>query len=257
MIIQSENGEHRLKSEFSELDAETLDPWVRVCVPPPFGLTFDREDFRVLLAKLIADFKPDVILLDPWNAVARDDKAADYLETFRLIRLVIPAGDDAPALGIVAHTRKPKPDERTTGRGLLATLAGSYALGSVPRCVFVMQAASDDPEDRRVIWTCCKNNDGELGACSAWVRSNGLFAPAADFDWEAFDNAGKADRVSVTGEHMAAIFENGATRPTRASAAKLLMDQFGIGRTAAYDALKLDGRFAGRLKEADRLLSWH
>ena len=163
-----------------------------MCVPPPFGLTFEREDFRALLAKEIAAFKPDVIVLDPWNAVAPDDRAADYLETFRVIRSVIPAGDDAPALGIVAHTRKPKSDEKAGGRGLLNLLAGSYVLGSVPRCAFVLQAASDDPEDRRVVWTCCKNNDGEMGARSAWVRCNGLFQPVTDFDWDAFDNAGSA-----------------------------------------------------------------
>ena len=74
---------------------------------------------------------------------------------------------DAPALGIVAHTRKPKTDERASGRALLNLLAGSYVLGSVPRTVFVMQAASDDTTDNRIVWTCCKNNDGELGRRSA------------------------------------------------------------------------------------------
>ena len=255
MIIQSENGEHRLKDEFSELNAEQLDPWVRVCIPPPFGLTFDREDFRAVLAAAIADFKPDVIILDPWNGVARDDKAADYLETFQLVRSVIPAGDNAPALGIVAHTRKPKADERTSGRGLLATLAGSYVLGSVPRCAFIMQPASDDTEDRQVVWTCCKNNDGELGARSAWVRSNGLFASVPDFDWDAFENAGKAERRTITDADMALVFENGAKRLTRA-AARDALTAAGAGRSAAYDALKLEGRFAGRLTEAEGLLSW-
>jgi hypothetical protein len=255
MIIQSENGEHRLKDEFSELDADVLDPWVRVCVPPPFGLTFDREDFRAVLAAAIADFKPDVIILDPWNGVARDDKAADYLETFRLVKSVIPAGDNAPALGIVAHTRKPKADERTSGRGLLATLAGSYVLASVPRCAFIMQPASDDTEDRKVVWTCCKNNDGELGARSAWVRSNGLFASVPDFDWDAFENAGKAERRTITDADMALVFENGAKRLTRA-AARDALTAAGAGRSAAYDALKLEGRFAGRLTEAEGLLSW-
>jgi hypothetical protein len=256
MIIQSENGEHRLKNEFSELNADVLDPWVRVCVPPPFGLTFDREDFRAVLKAAILEFKPDVIVLDPWNAVARDDKAADYLKTFQLVRSVIPAGEDAPALGIVAHTRKPKADERTNGRGLLATLAGSYVLGSVPRCVFVMQAASDDPEDRQVVWTCCKNNDGELGPRSAWTRSNGLFAPVPDFDWKAFENAGKGDKVSVTEAHMASVFAKGPL--TRADAARALKaEPVQAGHTAAYAALKLDGKFAERLTEdADKRLSW-
>ena len=256
MIIQSENGEHRLKDEFSELDAELLDPWVRVCVPPPYGLAFDREDFRAVLSGSIAEFLPDIILLDPWNGVARDDKAADYLDTFKLVRSVIPAGENAPALGIVAHTRKPKADERASGRALLNTLAGSYVLGSVPRCVFVMQAASDDPEDREVVWTCCKNNDGELGPRSAWVRSNGLFASVPDFDWDAFENAGKAERRTITEAVMALVFGNGAKRLTKTEARDALMEN-GAGKTAAYAALKLDGRFGEHLEETDGgLLRW-
>ncbi len=256
MIIQTENGEHRLKDEFSELDAGQLDPWVRVCVPPPFGLTFDQEDFCALLAKEIAEFKPDVIILDPWNSCVMDDRQKDYLETFRLIRSVIQAGDDAPALGIVAHTRKPKADERTTGRGLLATLAGSYVLGSVPRCVFVMQAASDDPEDRTIVWTCCKNNDGDLGPRSAWIRSNGLFSPVEDFDWDSFASDGQCERATVTEEHMATLFANGAAPLKKAEAAKRLEKVANVGRSTAYEALKLPGRFSARLSETDGLLSW-
>ena len=59
----------------------------------------------------IRKFKPDVIILDPWNAAARDEKAREYLDTFQLIRSILPIGDDAPAIGIVAHTRKPRADE--------------------------------------------------------------------------------------------------------------------------------------------------
>ncbi len=188
MIVQNENGRHRLKTEFSGVDCSELEPWVRVCPPPPRGLCFSRIEFRQQLAAAIAEFQPDVIGLDPWNAAAPNDQAKDYLETFDIIRSVIPAGDDAPALGIVAHTRKPKADERASGRGLLNLLAGSYVLGSVPRSVFVMQAATDDTDDPRVVWTCCKNNDGEMGTRSAWIRSNGRFTPDHEFDWDGFDN---------------------------------------------------------------------
>lgn len=188
MIIQNENGRYRLKTEFTGVDCAALDDWVRVCPPPPRGLCFNRIEFRNQLAAAIAEFAPDVIGLDPWNAAAPNDQAKDYLETFEIIRSVIPAGDNAPALGIVAHTRKPKADERASGRGLLSLLAGSYVLGSVPRSVFVIQAASDDTDDSRVVWTCCKNNDGEEGARSAWIRSNGLFSPAESFDWDSFDS---------------------------------------------------------------------
>jgi DnaB-like helicase N terminal domain/AAA domain len=256
MIIQTENGPFRLSKEFGELDCEALENYVRVCLPPPFGLCFNREDFRADLCAAIDEFEPDLIILDPWNAAARDDKQKDYLDTFELIRAIIPAGEDTPALGIVAHTRKPKNDERTTGRGLLNLLAGSYVLGSVPRCVFVMQSASDDPQDNRVVWTCCKNNDGQLGERSAWQRRNGLFAPVSEFDWNAFDNPHKDDRVAITQDDMADIFENGEKQLRRAEAAKALEALTGAGRTACYNALRLDGRFSKQIGETNRLLSW-
>jgi AAA domain/CHC2 zinc finger len=256
MIIQTENGLFRLSKEFGQLDCDALESYVRICPPPPFGLCLSRNDFRAQLSVEIRSFGPDVIILDPWNAAARDEKAREYLETFELIRSLLPAGDDTPAIGIVAHTRKPRADERATGRGLLNLLAGSYVLGSVPRTVFVMQAASDDTEDSRIVWTCCKNNDGELGNRSAWERRNGLFAAVHEFDWEAFDNPQKDERVTITIDHLAEIFENGEKQLTKSEAVKALQTLTEGGRTACYNALRTDGRFAKQLRDTHGLLSW-
>lgn len=208
------------------------------------------------LAAAIADFAPDVVVVDPWNSLAREQDSREYLDAFDLLKSVLPLGDDAPALGIVAHTRKPKTEERASGRALLNLLAGSYVLGSVPRTVFVMQAASDDTTDNRVVWTCCKNNDGELGARSVWERRNGLFVTVREFDWDAFDNPNKDDRVTITAADMAEIFEAGEKQLTRPDARKALEALTGAKRTACYNALSLDGRFAKQLCETHGLLSW-
>ena len=255
MIVQNENGRFRLQREFADLDCPALEDFVRVCPPPPLGLAFDRVEFQAALTAAIADFRPDVIVVDPWNAVTRDEKAKDYLETFNAIRAVIPTGDNAPALGIVAHTRKPKSDERTTGRGLLNLLAGSYVLGSVPRTVFVLQSASDDPTEDRVVWTCCKNNDGALGERTAWERRNGLFAPVADFDWTEFDPPAN-DRPTVTKADVAEVFQHGRRSVRKAEAVAELQERTGAGKSACYNALKLDGRFARHLAESEGLLTW-
>lgn len=256
MIIQNENGRFRLMREFSELQCDQLEPWIRICAPPPLGLRFDDGSFTSALALAIREFKPAIVVIDPWNAAAPDDKARDYLETFEDIRRVIPPGNDSPALGIVAHTRKPKGEERISGRGLLNLLAGSYVLGSVPRSVFVMQPASDDPEDDRVVWTCCKNNDGDMGPRSAWERRNGLFAPVLDFDWDAFAEPGSSSRTAVSEADLLAIFELGSKKLKRAEAVKLLMAKTGSHRAACYAALKADGRFAHCMHESDGLLEW-
>ena len=254
MIIQNENGRFRLSRDFDRLNCSELDEWIRISPPPPMGFRFDDGEFTMALTLEIQRFSPGVVIIDPWNAAAADDKAKDYLETFVAIRQVIPAGDDAPALGIVAHTRKPKNDDRASGRGLLNLLAGSYVLGSVPRTAFVMQAASDDPEDDRIVWTCCKNNDGELGQRSAWHRRDGLFLPVENFDWDEFSASRATGRGLITEADVAAVFALGAPIK-RAEAVRMLMTQTGAQRAACYDALKADGRFGRLLRDEKGFLT--
>ena len=257
LIVQNENGRYRLKQEFSDLDWKALDDYVRVTPPPPYGMAFDRPEFRDQLAAIIAEFDPGVVILDPWNAAARDEKAKDYLATFDLIRSVIPAGDMAPALGILAHTRKPQVGERANGRALLNLLAGSYVLGSVPRCVFILQASSDDVTDPRVVWTCCKNNDGELGKRSVWERCNGLFQPVHGFDWDKFDcpDAGK-DRGIITAAQVAAVFHGGELKLPRSVAVKRLQEIAECKQSTAYKALESGGKFGDHLTEEGEDLEW-
>jgi hypothetical protein len=243
MILQNENGMFRLSQEFAAFDPEALDEWIRICPPPPLGLCFERTEFKQALRREIEKFKPDVVLLDPWNAVARDEKARDYRETFDSIRDVIPAGDESPALGIVAHTRKPKTDERPTGRALLNEIAGSYIIGSVARSVFVMQSATDDPEETRIVWSCCKNNDGDLGPRSAWIRRNGLFDLAHDFDWDSFN---APDRAPISADDLENVFNDQGHELTRAEIVAGLQNATGLGRSSCYNAIK---RHLGQLQQ--------
>jgi len=180
--------------------------------------------------------------------VAREQDSKEYLDTFDVLKSVLPLGDNAPALGIVAHTRKPKTDECVSGRALLNLLAGSYVLGSVPRTVFVMQAATDDVEDKRVVWTCCKNNDGELGPRLAWERHNELFEPVTNFDWDAF--GGPDAREVITQTDIAAIFKNGSL--PRGEAVKKLRSNTGASQASCYRALSPGGRFATHLRVEKR-----
>jgi hypothetical protein len=253
MILQAENGRVRLKNEFADLDCAALDEFVRVCSPPPYGFAFERVAFCDVLRSEVEKFQPDVFIIDPWNRLARDDKAKDYAQAFDELLAVLPTGDDAPALGIVAHTRKPRDEERASGRALLNLLAGSYLIGSVPRTVFVMQAASNDTEDVRVVWTCCKNNDGELGARSAWERRNGLFAPVQDFDWKIFDGDGEKRRGVSLGD-LDALFDGGKRQLAKSNAVEQLMEQTKLGKTACYEALNPGGKFALNLSEQNGLL---
>jgi hypothetical protein len=57
--------------------------------------------------------------------------------------------------------------------------------------------------DERIVLTCCKNNDGELGPRSAWIRQNGLFVPTTNFDWDEFDHPeSKSNKYDGTVEDL-------------------------------------------------------
>lgn len=257
VIIQKENGRLRLKKEFAEIGCDNLDDWIRITEPPPRGLAFNDLEFRLQLADALAAFKPGVVVIDPWNGVAKDDGQKDYLAAFDAIRAAMPQGPDAPAVTIIAHTRKPKAGENGNGRSLIHDLTGSYSIGSVARCVFVMRHASDDETDDRIVWSCCKNNDGELGASTAWHRRNGLFAPVEGFNFEEFDNPVKESGSKVKVEHLQQLFDNGRRRMAKAQAVEELMTMAGCKQSAAYNALQPSGRFGANItKDRDGLLGW-
>ena len=254
-ILQNENGRHRLQSDFADVPPE-LDEYIRVTPPPEYGMRFESEEFKSALADTLKEFKPGVVVLDPFTNIARDCKQGDYSDAFDAIRECMPGGDDAPAIVIVAHTRKPKAGERANGTSLLNELLGSVKLGSVARAAFVMQAATDDTTDNRIVWTCFKNNDGEKGPRTAWRRENGIFSPCHDFDWTEFDKGPEHPRQAVNRLHVSAVFSGGYERMPRAEAAKKLMAEAGCSKSTAYDALATNGKFADNLKEANGLLEW-
>jgi hypothetical protein len=251
MIIQQENGLWRLSLNFKELNCKELQDYVRISEPPPYGMLFRNDDFRKQLGDCITEFSPDIVALDPWNAAARDQEQRTYLETFEQIKSVLPVNT---ALCIVAHTRKPQKDERSTGRGLMNILAGSHVLTSVPRCVFVLQYASDDTEDDQVVFTCCKNNDGDLGKRSAWKRKVGLFEPVPSFDWVTFDSTSKDKRVVITEEMVKEVFEGGEL--LRVMARDKLLEISGAEKSACYNALSPKGRFSSNLLFSGNLVNW-
>ncbi len=256
-ILQGENPMTRLKAEYGGENADTLDRSIRISDTPPYGMAFQEAGFRGAFQQELAGFSPDVLILDPWNGIARDDGQRDYREALDTIRDAIPKDMLPPAIVIVAHTRKPKGDDRRTGRSLLHEIAGSHLLASVPRCAFVMQAASDEPEDDRIVWSCAKNNDGELGSRTAWHRRNGLFTLCPDFDWKAFDATSTASREQITESDLATLFHNGTRLLKKSHAVKELEEQTKYGQAACYNALKSNGRFGSHLREdKDGLLSW-
>ena len=209
MIVQTENGRYRLRLEFSALDCDEIEKFIRVSEPPPFGLTLSNKEFQADIGAALDSFKPECVIFDPWNAAARDDRIREYAETFEALRNLLPTGPDKPALGIIAHTRKPHPNEkRTGGTGLMHLLSGSYILTSVPRCIFIMTRGSQDETDDSVVFFNPKNSNGANAPRSAWHRKLSGFSPATDFDWNEFDKP-PDERKTIRLDHLRKVFGDG------------------------------------------------
>ena len=257
MIVQTENGRYRLQQEFSALDCDVIENWIRVSEPPPFGLTFSHPEFQRDIGAALDAFKPECVIFDPWNAAAHDDRVRDYAETFDALRNLLPTGHDKPALGIVAHTRKPQPNEkRTGGTGLMHLLAGSYVLTSVPRCIFVMTRGTQDETDDSVVFFNPKNSNGENAPRSAWHRKLSGFTPATDFDWKEFDKP-PDERKIITLDHIREVFDDGDKRLELKEAAHDLATLAQVTDSAAYNALKADGKFSANISRSNGMLTFH
>ena len=246
MIIQNENGPMRLKDEVSSfVDGhhksmrDLLNHSILITDPPEFGMAFEDEGFRFYLKKCINEFAPDLIVLDPWNSIARDDAIKGYRESYDNIRKVIPNTQESAALLIVAHTRKPKADKRVRGRDLLNELSGSYLLGSVARCVMGITPFSSDMSDDRVVFETCKNNDGLSDPRSCWLRRNGPFEPCLNVDWEQYDNpedSSQLGRKQFDSGLLADLIPAEGIRTKDWE--QLAKDQYGISESSFYRHMK-------------------
>jgi hypothetical protein len=211
LMIQAENGALRLRREFEAMAAAApkvdLSQWIRVSLPPEGGLPFHRTEFRRAFKAAVEEFKPDVVILDPWTAVAADDAAKDVVDKLAEIRSCLPPGDECPALLIVAHTRKPKAEGMRRGRGLLNELSGSLALGATARSVYVLLPFTDEIRDDRVLWSCAKLSNGEPAGDSVWHRRvGGLFPRAVDDAAEFWERDEPKERVAVSKDELRAAY---------------------------------------------------
>jgi hypothetical protein len=249
LIVQSENSLTRLHRDFEQIpNLDGLDDWLRISAFPAFrGFEFKNPHFRADLKAQIREFEPNLVIFDPWNNVTQDAMEKDYMEGFERLRDVMAEAPDAACL-ILHHLRKPRSEDRHRGRSLANLLSGSYVLVSVARSVMVMQPASDDTEDARIVITPAKNNDGELGPRTAWERKAGWFEDVTKgFNFEEFDSGNVKREPKVNEDHLRELFDDGRRAMALKQAAESLQEIADVGRSAAYEALKFTGRFAALL----------
>jgi len=256
LIIQNENGRYRLKQEYTARGlGDEIEDSILVSEPPPYGMTLTHPEFQADVKATLDLFRPDLVIFDPWNAAAKDDKAADYSAAFDALRNILPKGADKPALGIVAHTRKPALGEiRKGGTSLMHCLAGSYVITSVPRAVFIlMRANSDDETDDTVVLFNPKNNNGKKAPRAALELTQRGFEEIVDFDWSDFDSE-KSSRKIITKEHIQTALADSLI--VKSEAVKKLMDVAKLGQRACEKALQVNGKFSEFLRFDGDFVGW-
>lgn len=247
-ILQAENGAFRLKREIEAMLKNhpelNLEEHVRISDPPEGGIAFDSADFRSALRREIEKFKPDLVVIDPWSAVACEDSAKEVVEKLVQIRSGFPGGDDCPGLLIVAHTNKPRADVVRKGRGLMYLVSGSIALVNTARCVYVLLPWSDDIEDDRIYWACPKLNDGANYAPTVWHRRFGGFPVHDDeTDPTTWGDDGEEERRVITEGMVREVFKK-TKRPgmKRSELIRLLVEYNPtVASSTAWRAFGKDG----------------
>lgn len=243
LFLQAENGVTRIKREMETM--KRLHPKVdienRIFIsePPEGGLPFHRAEFRAAVRRMVENLKPALVVLDPWSQIAVEDSSKDIVETLAQIRSCYPAGDDCPGTLIIAHTKKPRPEDVRRGRSLTYAVSGSIALPNSARCVYLLLPFTDELEDERIYWACPKINNGENYPATVWKRRFGTFFehdPATDpKTWGIEIKEVEESRV-IEPEDLVNAF--GSEHILKKSAlARRLSDQLKVGESTAYRAI--------------------
>lgn len=259
LYLQSENSMKRIKDEVTGAPEE-YNEWIRISKPTSLG--FADPNYRAAVRRLFDAFPADMVIIDAWSDVIKDEKFADYQEGLENVLAALPTGTDRPAIVIVCHLKKAiLGGPPMVGRALLGQISGSFRIGQKARTCFIVQPASMDSNDDRVIFDCAKSNNDTPLPMSAWHRRNGIFEPCRDFDFDQWlnppDRSGAGGRHhAITEEVMRELFAG------RKATRKYLVEQLkdlGFSQPTAYRALDhLNGKFHEHLTETDDgFLAWN
>jgi hypothetical protein len=241
LIIQAENSRLRMIMDAKRVQIpEELNEHVKILEFSWGDNSLGNSKLVDDLRKLIVEFEPDLVIFDPWNQFADDDKAKETKAAMDSIKYILDAAKNPPACLIVAHHRKKREGDAHKGRQMADLISGSYVMQSNPRCVLCYVAYDPtDENDNRVVVLCPKKNNGKhKGPATAWTLCEHGFEAIADFDYKAWQDGsseGKESKAKIRQEHLQAIFANGAL--TRSEAGKKLETLTTAGRSAVSEAL--------------------
>ena len=178
-----------------------------------------------------------------------DEFAKQFALFFASLNTLLHGLEARPAVLLIHHSRKPKESDRGA-RGLLNLISGHQMLQRRARSICYAGRVTDEFDEKRVVavWLKVSNSGEAEGTKSALqLAADATLQPIHDFDWSEWEGStsgGAQHEPKVREEHLRAIFEDGQRRCSLKVAADKLQERAKVGRSAAYEALKLEG---GRL----------
>jgi RecA-family ATPase len=191
LIIQAENSLLRMIMDAKRVQMpDDLNDHVKLLEFSWGDISLGNSKLVDALRKLMAEFEPDLVIFDPWNQFADDDKAKETKAAMDGIKHILDAAKNPPACLIVAHHRKKREGDAHKGRQMADLISGSYVMQSNPRCVLCYVAYDPtDENDNRVVVLCPKKNNGKnKGPATAWTLCEHGFEAIPDFDYKAWQD---------------------------------------------------------------------
>jgi len=201
------------------------------------------EDYQHV-QNLITDFNPDFVVFDPLNTFTALDLNSDrdMKEVISKITQATKKGNPRRVPVVIHHSLTGKQGAaKAVGWDSSSYGRNSKVLHSWARSQINI-APRDAEDETRLLMSCGKNNNGkkfpEVG-----LRFNevlGIYEVDKEFDPDSFreevglSKKGGANKVLISGSQVADILGYEMSKP---ELAKLIQDEFGVGRTRAYKAI--------------------
>ena len=251
LIIQAENSNRRLKSDFSRLAKWAGKGWQEIdrllsihTIETDLDsfLNLDNWENEARLRRMIETTSPDIIAFDPLNTFSFGDpnKDQDMRETCQAISNLSRIGNPARAIVVLHHA--------LTGRSG-AMKASGYDRASFGRNSKVLQAwtrgqinvAPASPEDNNhLVFVCGKCSNGkEFPRFSAKLNpATMIYESDPNFDfqnWESGLSAKNGSSPLVTSKLVSSLCENGSTK---SDLVRAIMQETGCQKSRAYSAIE-------------------
>ena len=251
--LNCENGRRRLRDQFRKMKLPPeAEEFIHVSdIPAVWNLSDARlvsEIRRVLVEKQIR-----LLVVDTVSNFLADEFAKEFAAFFAALNTLTYGLEPKPAVLLIHHSRKPKEADRGA-RGLLNLISGHQTMQRRARSICYLGRVTDEFDEKRLaaVWLKVSNNGEAEGKKTALqLADDATLRTIEGFDWaEWVGSTGNGCRreAKVREEHLRELFEGGRRWLSQSQAAGELQRLAGVGRSAAYDALKvIGGRFSALL----------